>query len=273
LRQCRQVRRLGDLADVGIGYVTGANDFFHLAPADARRRGIPERFLRPAVRRGRALKGLRFTKVDWDRAAEDGEAGYLLLIENGDDLPESVRRYLREGEARDVPAAYKCRARSPWFRVPHVHQADAFLSYMSGAAPRLVANDAAAVAPNSLHVVRFRPRSPATGDVSVLWQTSMTRLSAEIEGHALGGGMLKLEPTEAERVLVPWPDSVAGSRLASLADELDELVRGGGVEEALVRADAAILQGALGLGRRDCQLLRRAATTLRERRYSRSGAS
>jgi hypothetical protein len=27
--------RLGDLASVGIGYVSGANDFFHLRPSDA----------------------------------------------------------------------------------------------------------------------------------------------------------------------------------------------------------------------------------------------
>jgi len=33
--------------------------------------------------------------------------------------------------------------------------------------------------------------------LAALWQTLLTRLSAEIEGHALGGGMLKIEPSEA----------------------------------------------------------------------------
>ncbi len=36
-----------------------------------------------------------------------------------------------------------------------------------------------------------------------IWETSFVRLSCEIEGHPLGGGMLKLEPREAARVVLP----------------------------------------------------------------------
>jgi hypothetical protein len=35
-----------------------------------------------------------------------------------------------------------------------------------------------------------------------LWDRPLTRLSCEIEGHPLGGGMLKLEPREAGRVVI-----------------------------------------------------------------------
>lgn len=35
------------------------------------------------------------------------------------------------------------------------------------------------------------------------WDSPFVTLSCEIEGHALGGGMLKLEPGEAGRILVP----------------------------------------------------------------------
>ena len=49
--------RLRDVARVGIGYVTGANDFFHLRPSEAGRANIPERFLHPTVRNGRCLAG------------------------------------------------------------------------------------------------------------------------------------------------------------------------------------------------------------------------
>jgi adenine-specific DNA-methyltransferase len=188
LKGASRTRRLGDLANVGIGYVTGANDFFHLTPAEAERQEIPARFLRPAVRRGQSLSGLRFTAEDWRRAGAGGEAGYLLHIADEDPLPESVRRYLRRGEAQGVPLAYKCRTRAAWFRVPHVYQPDRFLSYMSGTTPRLVANDAGVVAPNSLHILRLHAGgSLSSGAVAALWQTSLARLSVEIEGHSLGG--------------------------------------------------------------------------------------
>ncbi|MBI3757757.1 MAG: hypothetical protein HY267_07260, partial [Deltaproteobacteria bacterium] len=43
------VMRLGEAADIGIGYVTGCNDYFHLGPAEAESWGIPTSYLKPAV--------------------------------------------------------------------------------------------------------------------------------------------------------------------------------------------------------------------------------
>jgi len=35
------------------------------------------------------------------------------------------------------------------------------------------------------------------------WETDFARLSCELEGHPLGGGMLKLEPREAAQIALP----------------------------------------------------------------------
>jgi hypothetical protein len=35
------------------------------------------------------------------------------------------------------------------------------------------------------------------------WDSTFTKLSCEIEGHPLGGGMLKLEPREATQIALP----------------------------------------------------------------------
>ena len=263
--------RLGGLADVGIGYVTGSNDFFHLDLEETRIWGIPQAYLKPTIRRSRALTGLRFTKIDWRKALEMGEASYLLSIESETDLPKNVRKYIEYGEAQGIPKAYKCRTRSPWFRVPHVYQPDAFLTYMSGATPRLVANDARVCASNSLHILRLRPQIPLTSSaIAALWQTSLTHLSAEIEGHALGGGLLKLEPTEAENVVVA-ANQASRRQLEELAEELDTLARNGDRATVQSRADTAILKENLGLSQSDCYLLRTAAEALRQRRYFRGG--
>src|SRR5207245_459007 len=159
-------------------------------PKEAERRMIPKEFLKPVIRRGRSLTGLRFTSEDWRRAAKFNEAGFLLHISKDSLVPKTVRDYLDEGERKGVEKGYKCRTRFPWYSVPHVHKPDAFLTYMSGVAPRLVANDARVFAPNSLHILRLHADGQVSSDiVAVLWQTSLTRLSVEIEGHALGGGM------------------------------------------------------------------------------------
>ncbi len=265
-------RSLGEVADAGIGYVTGANEFFHLSADAVKEWGIPARYLRRAVKRGRAFTGLRFTQADWRRALVAGDAGYLLLVDSSRQLPDSLLAYLKRGERLGVPTAFKCRVRSPWYRVPHVYLPDAFLTYMSGFTPRLVANDAAVVAPNNLHILRLKPECGLRGDgLATLWQTSLTRLSAEIEGHALGGGMLKLEPTEAQSVVLALATGGNG-RLLQVTEELDLLVRNGHQQEAQKRADAEILKKGLGVSEADCRLLRAAANGLRMRRYSRSEA-
>jgi hypothetical protein len=74
-------------------------------------------------------------------------------------------------------------------------------SYMSGLGPSLVQNSACCVGTNSVHVVHLKAGvSPRA--LFDAWSSDLTALSCEIEGHPLGGGLLKLEPTRAARVLV-----------------------------------------------------------------------
>jgi hypothetical protein len=194
--------RFGDAATIGIGYVSGANSFFHLRPSEAERWAIPERFIHPSVRNGRALPPGCLTPdvvAGWRRA---DQPILLLRLPKQDDLPRAVRRYLATEEAKAAREAYKCRKRDPWYAVPDVQVPDLFLSYMSGRAPHLVRNGAGATCTNSVHGVRVR-NPAAMPNIVASWQTPFVRLSTELEGHPLGGGMLKLEPREASQILFP----------------------------------------------------------------------
>jgi len=193
---------LGDVAKVGIGYVTGANDFFHLRPSRAEEIGIPGRLLHPAVRSGRALAGRAVTHTMVRKWLLDDEPVLLLRLHKDDRITTAVWKYLDSEAGREARQSYKCRNRDPWYVVPDVTVPDAFLSYMSGKDASLVANDAKCVCTNSVHAVHL------TGEMSVAemlrrWDDPLTRLSCELEGHPLGGGMLKVEPREAARVLLP----------------------------------------------------------------------
>ncbi len=257
--------RLGQVARVDIGYVTGHNAFFHLSPAQAQRWAIPQAFLRPAVWRAGALRGLWLTQTDWQEASTASLAGYLLCIPKEANPPSALARYLREGEAQGVPLAYKCRKRRPWYALSP-KAPEAFLTYMNHQAPRLVANPLGAVAPNSLHGVYLQATAGLSPKaLAALFQTSLTQLSAEIEGHALGGGMLKLEPSEAERLVLPKVN-MNQADLEALAEALDPLLRQGRVQEAQSLADRHLLQEHLGLSAKEVSALAEAAQYLRARR-------
>lgn len=269
LKNSNLTSKLGEVADIGIGYVTGANDYFHLTAEKATELSIPKDFLKPAIRRSRLLEGLRLTTQDWSQHQENNEAEYLFSVNGMLDIPDAVWNYIAIGEATGAAQAYKCRKRQPWYAVPHVSVPDAFLTYMSGVRSRMVVNEVGAVAPNTLHLVRLLPETFFTPiELTVLWTTSLTKLSVEIEGHSLGGGMLKLEPTEAENCLVAKPVVTKGS-LQGFAEEIDSLIRKKEVDVAQDLADRFILGELLGLSSRERKLLSEAAHTLRRRRYER----
>jgi len=204
--------RFGAIASIGIGYVSGANDFFHLRPSTAERFGIPGKLLHPAARNGKALPPKQLTQATVDGWKRHDEPVMLLRLEKTTKIPASVQRYLDTDEGRTARKAYKCRVRDPWYAVPDVQVPDFFLTYMSGRSPSLVRNSAGATCTNSLHSVRVRDRS-AIGRVIEAWDSPFAKLSCEIEGHPLGGGMLKLEPREATQILIP-----ANSLARELAD-------------------------------------------------------
>lgn len=196
-----QCIRLRDVASVGIGYVTGANDFFHLRPSQAAQQRIPLNLLRPAVRSGKSLRGRAITQSTVNAWCRHDEPVLLLDLGSSRELPASVWHYLDSPEGKVARTSYKCRNRTPWYRVPDVTVPEAFLSYMSGDGPSLVANRARCVGTNSVHMVRLTG-SMSLNQLQRVWDSPLTRLSCEIEGHALGGGMLKVEPGEAARIIL-----------------------------------------------------------------------
>jgi adenine-specific DNA-methyltransferase len=217
--------RLQSIARVGIGYVTGANDFFHLRPSTARRAGVPDALLCPTVRNSRLLPRDVLTSRIVEGWLRRDEPVLLLRLHPDQDLPSCVARYLDSPEGHAARASYKCRNRDPWYVVPDVSIPDAFLTYMSGEGPLLVANKAHCACTNSLHAVRMK-NGARISDLQAVWHHPLTRLSCEVEGHPLGGGMLKLEPGEAASLIIPNQTVVLSRRdLHCLEDGIAQMRR------------------------------------------------
>lgn len=269
----KRVKRLGSVAKVGIGYVTGDNKFFHPSTETIQEFGIPEKYLARCIRRSNNLRGLYVTEEDWANDAEPKK--WLLNITSNTPithLPESLQLYLQQGLKKGILERFKVRDREPWYSVPHVKSGDAFLTYMSNGAPRLVHNTLGLPAPNSLHIVSLEEGLYDKIDIKLLvvaWYTSLTFLSAEIEGHSLGGGMLKLEPGEAKKVLVALPKNISGAELSETYDQIDKKLRKPDLEAALDIGDKLILRKGLRMKARECELLRQGYYYLRDRRMNR----
>lgn len=249
--------RLGAIASVDIGYVSGANAFFVLSREEAASRRLPASALTPTIRRPADVPGL----------VAGGEHTRLLLDLAGKPQPTNkhLLAYLAEGEADGIADHYKCRMRRPWYAVPIPRsKPQAFLPYMNHHGPRLIVNDADAWSSNLLHGVTLRPSAPPVRALAVAMCSSLTLLSAEIEGRAYGGGVLKLETKEAERVQVPLLSAQLVERLAGEFDRVNAFRSTGDLEAA-----AAIVDEILAL---DHARLWSAYLTFRSRRLNRRRA-
>jgi len=224
--------RLGEHAEVDIGFVTGANDFFVLSNEDVERLKLPASVLTPALRRPSDVRGME---------VRTGDLHWLMNLAPEIPLDASTRAYLTYGEATGISQHYKCRVRSPWYRVPlPKRHPNAFLPYMSHLGPRLIVNAAGAWSTNLLHGVALRPDAPPARALAVAMASSLTLLSAEVEGRAYGGGVLKLETREAERLAVPLITEPLADQLAASFAEAERLTLSGDIRSVARLADAIL---------------------------------
>ncbi|MEZ4607603.1 MAG: hypothetical protein R2865_12605 [Deinococcales bacterium] len=117
--------------------------------------------------------------------------------------------------------------------------------------------------PLSLQGVPSQPQTEAK-ILAALWQSSLSYLSTECEGHVLGGGMLKLEPSEAKNCLILLPN-LSKASLSRHSEAIDEMLRAGHYQEAQHYADEHFLK-AVGLVEKEICLLKEGIKTLRARR-------
>lgn len=256
-----------------LGTVTGANDFFAINENTRRTYGLEERQLQKISPPGtRHLRGTSFRDSDWKELLEAG-ARVWLLCPPADDTSPALARYIAEGESREIHTAYKCRIRDVWWRPPVVPAPDLFFTYMSHRYPRLVANSAGTTFLNSMHGIRLNPgfrRLPRMA-LPLLALNSVTMIGAEVNGRSYGGGILKMEPSEAACLPVPAPEHLtkAWEILRPEAEKLDVRLRSGIWINVVKRVDEVLLQKVLGLDHAEVISLSDAAGSLRGRRIGR----
>jgi adenine-specific DNA-methyltransferase len=260
------VFRLSDLGTITNGYVTGANDFFLMTREAAIEQGLPTSWLRPTVVNAASLRGPEFTASDIAELEAAGKPHHLLNPPTAALLDIHGRQFgsfVRRGEAQGIHRRFKCRTRRPWWHVPGLHVPHLFLPYMVGREPIASVNAAGATYTNTIHGLRLRHAATARS-VGIGLHSTLTLLSMELHGRTYGGGILKLEPSETQRVHVAVPTG------SDAAKEVDRLLRSDDYLGAVAVADDVVLQGELGLSTTVITRLRSARDRLVSRRYSRS---
>jgi adenine-specific DNA methylase len=261
LKENENVKRFSEVASVDVGIVTGANKFF-LVPDSTVNEFALHKWAYPMFGRSDHVQGLVYSKNDHEWNKDTGlPANFLWFQEDKPEkLPIKVRKYLEMGLKQKLHTRFKCRTRSPWYKVPSVYSAPIAMLKRANHYPRLVLNSADAYTTDTAYRIRPLKSNPASLVLSFV--NSLTCLTAEMEGRHYGGGVLELVPSEIERLLIPTIKATfselksADQKFRSIEDE----------SEFLYENDEFVL-GRLGLSKKDRETLHNAWIKLRNRRH------
>ena len=131
---------LGDIADIRIGIVTGANNFFIINEELAKKYCLESQYVKPILAKLATAPGLSLLDKDYINARKLNKR--CLLIDTSDLLKKNspIRKYLATFPRKRRKNILTFKKRVYWHMADDGKVPDAFLSYMYQYGPRLVIN-------------------------------------------------------------------------------------------------------------------------------------
>lgn len=202
---------LGDFVQVVRGIATGANDFFFMTNEQAAQTGIPEQYFVRAIGRTRDVPGDEITEETL--AALRAKGRPTLLLSLNDDppevFPESVRRYLRQGEERNLPARPLISQRKPWYKMESRAVPPFLFAYLGRRNSRFIRNTAKILPLTGFLCIYPCGYNHNKEHLERLWRILShpdTAANLFMIGKSYGDGAIKVEPRSLEKL--PVPESV-----------------------------------------------------------------
>lgn len=246
-----------DIATADVGIVTGANKFFLVSDSVVDKYHL-QAVAHPMFGRSEHCPGIIYSQEQHDENSQKGLPTNFLYFTSADDQL-TYKNYLDVGVEEKLPIRYKCRIRTPWYKVPSVYASPISMLKRSNGMPRLILNRLSAYTTDTAY--RIQPAENIDANTLVVcFLNSLTALSAELEGRHYGGGVLELVPSEIDRLKVPYI-AVPNVNI----EELNDFVKTHSVDEILKKQDEIILP-AIGVTVEQMKTLQSALARIKGRR-------
>jgi adenine-specific DNA-methyltransferase len=260
------VIKLGDWVNIRIGTVTGGNDYFIQSPSFWRQKGITPKFLSPVIRKPDQIQSILCNDEHIKSLIKKNEKVQLLSLSEKVTITPSLEIYLNAVPEK-VRKAWQCRSREPrssWYIIPNRENPPAFLQYMSPNWPRLIVNESGATCVNNIHRLNWHNDHPVTDwkRLAIGMYSSLAQLSAELVSRSYGGGVLKIEPSEAKKLTIP----IIEIHDEAFFTEINYLIMQKKETEATSLVDNRLLQKQMGLSVDSINKIRSARDLLKKRR-------
>ncbi len=194
---------LGELCRVHRGQVTGANRVWI---AGDHSKGLPDGVQYPSVTRARELFAANGVLTDAStlRCVIDIPADLDTLDVKA---RAAVARFLKWAKSIGADKGYVASHRRAWWSVGLRTPPPIMATYMARRPPAFVLNRAQARYINIAH--GLYPREPLASTILERLTSYLAEMSVHARGRTYAGGLMKFEPREMERIIVPSPELLA----------------------------------------------------------------
>jgi adenine-specific DNA-methyltransferase len=185
--------RFREYGSIKIGIVTGADRFFIIDRNSAYNLGFKEKEITPIIKTSREFAGL----------CMNGYNPINVLISFPKNCSEDHKKYIKNGEDKDLHLRSHSLRRKPWYDVNIGKTPDAFYAYRALRTPYLVFNDIGIQCTNSVHRVYFNKLTRAEKEwIQISLLSAVGQLSLEAYSKSYGRGILKIEPSSLKNALI-----------------------------------------------------------------------
>jgi hypothetical protein len=198
LRDHPEVAPLNTLVKVRQGYTLRPKEqaFFALTLGQTNTLNLPQRFLKKAVFGSRGVKDRTMTNEFFEKAAQRGDAGYLLVIE-GEVKSKTLESYLAEGRTLGLDTI--ARGKMPWYCLETRDPAQLLLETSATKTPKVSFNEARVLATDEL--LELLCADDVAKKIVQTWYTPLTEVTCELAG-LYNEGRLELNQSSVGEILV-----------------------------------------------------------------------
>lgn len=237
------VYKFSDIATVEVGIVTGANEFFLVNDYTVKKYDLYN-FSYPMFGKSQHCKGIIYDNNQHIENKENNfPTNFIYLNDEYEDLPSKVQEYIKEGERKYFHQRYKCKIRTPWYKVPSVFSSRIGMLKRSHEAPRLILNKLDAYTTDTAYRIKSNRFSDST--LVCCFLNPFTMILSELNGRFYGGGVLELVPSEIRNLYVPIIEKFDFD-----IEEINRLVKNGDIED-VIKYNGELILTALGFSTED----------------------
>ncbi len=198
--------RFGDIFKVVRGIATGCNEFFFLNSAQIAAHNLPHTAFVRAVGRGRDISSEVLTQEHVDKLDAAGHPTFLLSLNA---LPPkmftgAIQKYLEYGRNLGLPERSLIKQRSTWYHMEQRKTPSWLFAYLGRRNCRFVLNNTGIVPLTGfLCVYEKVPGKFSREKLSEVLNHPATIANLPLVAKSYGGGALKVEPRQLERLPIP----------------------------------------------------------------------